>query len=164
MDGQLFLTSPRNSPAAHRGLFDALKCKTLVTTDPLPPPARSITEAVNPRVITLPSVDELLGKIHPHFAFNKTFEEARWDPLWIMYVLCADQPASKNTLQICRIELTFYRHTSGSTGLPKPLIWTQETGARHHNSTGYPPPEGVTSVDGFTRCKRVLVTVPPFHV
>lgn len=81
---QLFLTSPRNSPAAHRGLFDALKCKTLVTTDPLPPPAHAIIETVKPRKIVIPTVDELLEKTYPHFSYDKTFEEARWDPFFIM--------------------------------------------------------------------------------
>ncbi|CAN8100800.1 unnamed protein product [Discula destructiva] len=38
----LFLTSPRNSPAAHKSLFQSLKCRTLVTTEPTPPPALAI--------------------------------------------------------------------------------------------------------------------------
>ncbi|KAI1379850.1 putative NRPS-like enzyme [Hypoxylon crocopeplum] len=134
----LFLTSPRNSLAAHRALFDVLECKILVTTDPVPPPALSIIDAVKPRVLTAPSVDELFSKSYPPYVYDKTFEEARWDPLWVI-------------------------HTSGSTGLPKPLIWTQESGARHHNCAGSSPPDGVLSIDSFCRGKSVLVTVPPFH-
>ncbi|KAI1777957.1 putative NRPS-like enzyme [Hypoxylon cercidicola] len=134
----LFLTSPRNSVAAHRALFDALECKTLVTTDPIPPSAHAIIGAVKPRVLTAPGVDELFAKSYQPYVYEKTFQEARWDPLWVI-------------------------HTSGSTGLPKPLIWTQETGARHHNCTSSSPPEGMLSVDSFCHGKRVLVTVPPFH-
>ncbi|KAK7752885.1 putative NRPS-like protein biosynthetic cluster [Diatrype stigma] len=134
----LFLTSPRNSPAAHRALFDALKCKTFVTTDPLPAPAHAIIEAVKPRKLVIPTVDELLEKTYPHFSYDKPFEEARWDPVFII-------------------------HTSGSTGLPKPLIWTQETAVRHINSTSVPNPDGLTSIDSFVRGKRVLSTLPSFH-
>ncbi|KAI0835425.1 putative NRPS-like enzyme [Hypoxylon sp. FL0890] len=134
----ILLTSPRNSPAAHRGLFDSVKCRTLVTTDPAPPSVISILEAVKPRQLTVPSVEELLEKPYPHFPFTKTFEQARWDPLFII-------------------------HTSGSTGLPKPMIWTQETARRHYNYTSRDPPEGAISLDRMFQGKRVIATVPPFH-
>ncbi len=80
------MTSPRNSPAAHRGLFDALECKTLVTTDPSPPAAVTILEAVKPRLLTIPSVEELLQTQYPEFPFETTFEESRWDSFLVMYV------------------------------------------------------------------------------
>ncbi|KAK2603194.1 hypothetical protein N8I77_009668 [Diaporthe amygdali] len=138
----LFLTSPRNSPAAHRSLFEALKCETLVTTDPTPPPANAILEAANPRPrqLTVPGIDELLAQTYPPFSYDKPFEAARWDPLVVI-------------------------HTSGSTGIPKPLIWTQECGIRHHDcaARNLPDQEGVTSVDHFITGKRLMVTVPPFH-
>ena len=57
------------------------------------------------------------------------------------------------------------RHTSGSTGMPKPLIWTQESMARQQicSSQEYSKFNG-TSVESFLRGKRVMVTLPPFHV
>lgn len=81
---QIFLTSPRNSPEAHRALFDRLKCQTLVTTDPTPPPAVPILEAVKPRKLTIPSVDELLSKPYPLYVYDKTFQAGRWDPFIVM--------------------------------------------------------------------------------
>ncbi|KAI0883762.1 putative NRPS-like enzyme [Annulohypoxylon maeteangense] len=134
----LFLTSPRNSAAAHRGLFDALNCRNLVTTDPRPPSILPILEAVNPRQLITPSVEELLEKSSPHFILDKTFDQTRWDPFFIV-------------------------HTSGSTGLPKPLIWTHESVTRHQKFTSRDPPDGVTSIDQITRGKRVIATLPPFH-
>ncbi|KAI1460021.1 putative NRPS-like enzyme [Annulohypoxylon moriforme] len=134
----ILLTSPRNSAAAHRGLFEALNCRTLVTTDPTPPSVFPILEAVKPRKLITPSVEELLEKPYPHFPLDKAFDQARWEPLFII-------------------------HTSGSTGLPKPMIWTHETGTRHHKFTSRDPPDGVTSIDQMTRGKRVIATVPPFH-
>lgn len=57
-----------------------------------------------------------------------------------------------------------YSHTSGSTGLPKPLIWTQETAARHIEAGSRESPNGLVSIDSFFHGKRVLSTLPPFHV
>lgn len=81
---QLFLTSPRNSPAAHRSLFNALNCRTVITTDPRPPPVVPILEFVKPRCLTIPSLDELLRETYPVFAYDKSFEAGRWDPYFIM--------------------------------------------------------------------------------
>ncbi|KAI1662848.1 acetyl-CoA synthetase-like protein [Daldinia decipiens] len=134
----LFLTSPRNSAAAHRSLFDSLKCRTLVTTDPAPPSVSTVLEAVKPRQLSIPTVEELLEKPYPHFFFNKTFEQVRWDPALVI-------------------------HSSGSTGLPKPLIWCHDTFARECNSNGREPPEGMTSIDSFCHGKRVIAALPPFH-
>lgn len=84
---KLFLTSPRNSPAAQRSLFESLKCQTLITSDSKLPPVLPILEVVKPRCLTIPSVDELLKESFPSFAYDKTYEAGRWDPLFIMYVL-----------------------------------------------------------------------------
>ncbi|ETS78506.1 hypothetical protein PFICI_10568 [Pestalotiopsis fici W106-1] len=134
----LFLTSPRNSAAAHRALFDAIECKTLITSEPTPQPALAIIEAVEPRHLKVPSLDELYQTNFAPFVYYKTLEDGRRDPLMII-------------------------HTSGSTGIPKPLIWTQETGFRHHQSSACPAPTGIPSLESLYLGKRVLVTVPPFH-
>lgn len=81
---QMFFTSPRNSPAAHQALFDRLKCQTLLTTDPVPPPAVAVIEAVNPRKLTIPSVDQLLETVYPMYVYTKTYEQAQTDPLIIV--------------------------------------------------------------------------------
>lgn len=82
----IFFTSPRNSPAAHQALFERLECRVLVTPDPVPAPAAPALELIKPRHLILPQVDELLGKDHPKYPYNKSFEEGRGDPLFIMYV------------------------------------------------------------------------------
>lgn len=57
------------------------------------------------------------------------------------------------------------RHTSGSTGLPKPITWTHESAVRHMRNTDLEPPEGgFTSAERLMAGKRVMVTTPPFHV
>ncbi|PQE16628.1 NRPS-like enzyme protein [Rutstroemia sp. NJR-2017a BBW] len=137
---RLFVTSPRNSPAAHRALFEQVKCRTLITSDPIPPAARVILDAVKPlRHFTMPSVEELLTKKYPLYELGKTFDELRQTPLVAM-------------------------HTSGTTGLPKPLIWTHETCMQVLNANACETPDGIPSVQGsLLSGKRVIVTLPPFH-
>ncbi|KAF3769380.1 hypothetical protein M406DRAFT_96027 [Cryphonectria parasitica EP155] len=136
----LFLTSPRNSPAAQQSMFSALNCKTLVTTDPKPPSVLPILESIGPRCLTVPAIDDLLAVPPSPFAYEKPFEAGRWDPLFVL-------------------------HTSGSTGIPKPLIWTQESCVRHHAcaSQAIPNEQGLASVEHILWGKRVIVTVPSFH-
>lgn len=81
---QLFLTSPRNSAEAHRSLFESLHCKTLLTSDPIPPAANPILETVTPRHLLIPSVDELLQKVSPSYEYWKTLEEGMQDPIMTM--------------------------------------------------------------------------------
>ncbi|KAK7745063.1 putative NRPS-like protein biosynthetic cluster [Cytospora paraplurivora] len=136
----IFVTSPRNSPAAHRALFDRVQCRTFLTTDPLPPPAGAILNAVKPlQHLTVPSLEELLNKENKPYVLSKTYQELRDDPFVVM-------------------------HTSGSTGLPKPIIWTQETCNRVLKSKSQEAPDGTASVEGtLVNGKRVIVTLPPFH-
>ncbi|KAM3081036.1 hypothetical protein ACMFMG_004993 [Clarireedia jacksonii] len=136
----LFVTSPRNSPAAHHALFEHVKCRTLVTSDPISPPARVILDAVKPlRHFTVPSVEELLSKQYPPYELSKTFEELRQTPMVVM-------------------------HTSGTTGLPKPLIWTHETCTQVLNANACEAPGSIPSVQSrLLNGKRVIVTLPPFH-
>ncbi|KAJ3580262.1 hypothetical protein NPX13_g292 [Xylaria arbuscula] len=136
---RIFLTSPRNSPIAHRKLFGTLKCRTLVTPDPTLPYARPILEAVEEcQTLKIPSIDELLSTAHPVYVVDKILD---------------------TTLE----ESFFVVHTSGSTGIPKPIIWTQATAMRHAEASSRDPSHGQTSVDTLIRGKRMLSTLPPFH-
>jgi acyl-CoA synthetase (AMP-forming)/AMP-acid ligase II len=80
----IFLTSPRNSAAAHQALFDRLSCDVLVTPDPLPAPAEPVLEQIRPRHLRIPSIDKLLNDKYPEYRYAKSFEEARWDRIWIL--------------------------------------------------------------------------------
>ncbi|KAI9155729.1 Non-canonical non-ribosomal peptide synthetase FUB8 [Paramyrothecium foliicola] len=134
----LFTPSPRNSSEAHKALFESVHCRTLLTTDPAPPPAAIAVEAVKPRTFAIPSLEMLLDQVHPEHEYSSTFEEVRNKPLLIL-------------------------HTSGSTGLPKPLVWTHEAGFRHQNLSTREVPNGVPSIENYCRGKSVMVTLPPFH-
>ncbi|PSR80570.1 hypothetical protein BD289DRAFT_440575 [Coniella lustricola] len=136
----LFLTSPRNSLAAQKSLFGKLQCKTLITADATLPTTGPLVEAVQARCLTVPSVDELINTPCNPFAYERSFVDGHSDPLLII-------------------------HTSGSTGIPKPLIWRQDYMFRHMVGARQPLPaeDEVVSIEQFIWGKRVMVTVPSFH-
>ncbi|KAI1357674.1 putative NRPS-like enzyme [Xylaria arbuscula] len=136
----LFVTSPRNSIDAHRALFDHLHCRTLFTSDPVPPAGRQVIDAVKSlRHFTVPSVEELLTRQYEPFVLDKTFHDLKKTPFVVM-------------------------HTSGTTGLPKPIIWTHETCAQVLASKSRDTNNGVAAVERYLQNgKRVIVTLPPFH-
>ncbi|KAI0548659.1 hypothetical protein F4679DRAFT_585252 [Xylaria curta] len=139
IDNVLFLTSPRNSPTAHRGMFERLRCNVLVMTNPTPSSALPVQEAVNNcRTIMIPGLNELLKATGPPYSSDKTLDGSRSDPFRVI-------------------------HTSGSTGIPKPLVWTHETAVRAIEATSSEPPDGLISVDALCGGKRVLSALPPFH-
>ncbi|KAI8950517.1 hypothetical protein F4801DRAFT_343559 [Xylaria longipes] len=136
---RLFLTSPRNSSIGQRKLFASLKCETLITADPTHPTTRAVLEAVEScQLITVPSIHELLSTAQAAYTLNKALDKSLLDTLFII-------------------------HTSGSTGIPKPLNWTQETAMRHIEASSRHPSDALTSIDSFFHGKRVLSTLPPFH-
>ena len=91
------------------------------------------------RIVEVPSVSYLLDVQHDHYAFNKSWAEAQSEPLFVV-------------------------HTSGSTGLPKPLLYTHATAATNVSMMSLNPPAGYQSQDRVYQAKRVFITFPPFHV
>ncbi|KAJ0123869.1 nonribosomal peptide synthetase [Diaporthe amygdali] len=93
--------SPRNSKEGQLNLFDKTSCNILAF-------ASSHKETVKPwlaerdmQAVEVSDLDAWFPeKEVPHFPYTKTFDEAEWDPFLVL-------------------------HTSGSTGLPKPIIVRQ---------------------------------------
>lgn len=55
------------------------------------------------------------------------------------------------------------RHTSGSTGFPKPIPYTHDGAAKSINMMSLDPPAGFESLHRMYQKKRVFLTFPPFH-
>lgn len=91
------------------------------------------------RVLRAPSVEELLRTKHVHYPFPKTFEAARNEALVLV-------------------------HTSGTTALPKPVVYTHDWAASYIRATQIEPPCGFQSQDKEWQCNRVLIMLPAFHV
>jgi hypothetical protein len=84
---QAFFTSPRNSIPAHCSLFEKLKCQAMLTSNPTPPAVGPILSAYPMKHLQVPSVEDLLDTVHPHYPYNKTFVTAHFEPFVVMYVL-----------------------------------------------------------------------------
>lgn len=91
--------SPRNSKEGQINLFDKTDCHHVVFP-------KSHSQVVHTWLAERPKINAIeadeFDKWFPetkvaHFLYNKTFEEAEWDPLVVL-------------------------HTSGSTGFPKPIV------------------------------------------
>ena len=65
-------------------LLDRLQCKTLVTSEPVPPVVEFIMGSVSLNKLAIPPIDELLDQHQPLFEYKKTFHEGHSDPLFIM--------------------------------------------------------------------------------
>ncbi|KAJ6028558.1 NRPS-like enzyme [Penicillium herquei] len=134
----MFLTSPRNSIAAHKSLLERLDCTTFLTPVPRPPFVGPILEGCSVKPIDIPSLETLLTTEYPHFEYTKTYPEAGLDHL-------------------------VFLHTSGSTGIPKPIKWTHESAAAHMRMQRIEIPEGCVGQDQKAFGKRTYMTMPPFH-
>jgi thioester reductase-like protein/acyl-CoA synthetase (AMP-forming)/AMP-acid ligase II len=138
---KLFFPSPRNSEEAQLSLLEGLSCSKLITTDPNPA-GTSLLESVMAGKLTIPSLDVLIN-LDPsqvtRWPYKKSFDQTGGDPIFVL-------------------------HTSGSTGIPKPLTYTHEYISRVWHVQTLEPPEGFTSVDELVRKGSYLVSLPPFHI
>ncbi|KAM0476242.1 hypothetical protein ACHAPX_006659 [Trichoderma viride] len=97
----LFL-SPKNSTEGALAVLDATKCDIWANAGevPLIPLVKELLEKRPMQLLELPLLDDLLSdKPTEPFPYTKTFEEAKDEPF-------------------C------YLHTSGTTGVPKPIPWS----------------------------------------
>ncbi|KAK0506918.1 hypothetical protein JMJ35_010618 [Cladonia borealis] len=136
---KLLLGSPRNTIADHISLFKATDCNVLLTSSaPRSPLVTSILEACSLQVFDSPSLHELLDNNYPHYPFPKTFAEARKEPLVVV-------------------------HTSGTTSVPKPIIYTHDFVSSYIQWLQLEPPSGFESQVSLVQSNRLFVTLPFFH-
>ncbi|KAI3400709.1 hypothetical protein diail_1918 [Diaporthe ilicicola] len=134
--------SPRNSKEGQLNLFDTTSCKILAF-------ASSRKEAVQPWLAERDMQAVEVSALHawfpenevPHFPYTKTFDEAEWDPFLIL-------------------------HTSGSTGLPKPIVVRQGLWNVNDAFHNLPLWQGkkVALREWADRCRRHFIPMPLFHI
>lgn len=97
---QALFVSPRNSQQGQLDLFEKTDCRILAfaktqqrMVQPWLAQRDMATIEIDPLEAWFPTEPEEIA----HYPFDKTFEEAEWEPLCVL-------------------------HTSGSTGLPKPVL------------------------------------------
>lgn len=137
---QLLLVSPRNTISDHISLFKATDCKVLLTPrTPQSPLVTSILKVHSLPLLDSPSLHELLDNDYSHYAFPKAFAEARNEPLVVV-------------------------HTSGTTAVPKAIIYTHDFAASYIQWGQLEPPSGFESQISLIQSNRLFVTLPFFHV
>ena len=136
---QTLLPSARNSVEGHLALLETTSCNILIS--PVESKVDHILSKRDMRHFRIEGLREFLGgDFSEHYDYNKTFEEAAQDPFIIV-------------------------HTSGSTGLPKPIILYHGGVAAVDNQHLIPPLDGFDAqINIFEGGVRVFTSLPPFHV
>ena len=135
----MLFTSPRYSGLAQANLMKLVDCKTLLVPEERLPVIDSILEEYKMQTLQIPRLDELLEHTHPDYPFDKSFANARNEPLVVL-------------------------HTSGTTGLPKPIIWTHDWATSFGEQRLLTSPPGFELSDDLLLRTRILSLMPPFHV
>lgn len=133
--------SPRNSIEGHIAVIDRCDCNRWVL------PAQRIghvDELLQKRSMDVATLPELLDLLEPeavpNYSYDKTFAEGRQEPFVVL-------------------------HTSGSTGLPKPVIVPHGNLATLDAHRLLPPVEGrLTLTQYFETPHRAYSSFPNFHV
>ncbi|KAI0970741.1 hypothetical protein F4678DRAFT_461874 [Xylaria arbuscula] len=95
---QALFISPRNSQQAQNNLFEKTDCRILWYAEPFSQVVKPWLQERKMHAVKVNPLREWFPTEQvAHFPYNKTFEQAEWEPFCVL-------------------------HTSGSTGLPKPVI------------------------------------------
>jgi acyl-CoA synthetase (AMP-forming)/AMP-acid ligase II len=137
----MMLLSPRNSVEGHLAVIDRCSCDLWILPTQRIGHVDQVLEKRPMHEAALPELSDLLeNEIVPSYSYNKPFFEARQDPFVVL-------------------------HTSGSTGLPKPVIVPNGSLATTDAHHLLPPVEGrLTQAQYFTNPHRAYSTFPNFHV
>ncbi|KAL8658299.1 MAG: hypothetical protein Q9226_001115 [Calogaya cf. arnoldii] len=137
---KMLLISARNTVQDHISLFEQTQCRVLLAPiTPRSPVVQAISEAYKSRILDSPSLKELLGNNYPHYQYRKTFADARNDPFFVV-------------------------HTSGTTGTPKPVVFSHDFAASFIQWSQLAPPPGFESQVSLCQSNRFFVTLPFFHL
>ncbi|KAI0532164.1 hypothetical protein GGR58DRAFT_491137 [Xylaria digitata] len=141
---KLLLPSPRNPPSTNASLMGQTNCVTLLYTPEVEPLVRPLQELKSDlRTEAVPSFDEMMKSTPAEFPYSKTFDEAYNDPVVVL-------------------------HSSGSTGLPKPITMTHGSFAVLDNEHNLPDVPGRKKRDWsiwtFEGEARVYTVFPFFHL
>ncbi|RGP69682.1 hypothetical protein FSPOR_4494 [Fusarium sporotrichioides] len=132
--------SPRNPAAVQVSLFEATHCHVLYCTESMRAMMKPCLDQRHMQVCTIDSVDYLLNATASPFPYDKSIVQCRWDPLVVL-------------------------HTSGSTGIPKPIVVRQGTFYAFENMLQKGPFRGCpfAMADWGEKGAKVLLSMPMFH-
>lgn len=134
--------SPRNSKEGQLSLFEQTNCNIIAYAGSHKESVQSWLQERDMQAVEVSPVDAWFPeKEVPHFPYNKTFEEAEWDPFAVL-------------------------HTSGSTGMPKPIIVSQGMMAISDSLKTLPLWKGQRPATHAWAhdAKRMFMPMPLFHM
>ncbi|KAF2202987.1 acetyl-CoA synthetase-like protein [Delitschia confertaspora ATCC 74209] len=138
------LPSPRNPPATNISLMQQTACSKVLYAAEVAPVIQQIENADNSiTCVAVPSFKEMIESNPEAYPFDKEFEDVKNDPILIL-------------------------HSSGSTGLPKPITMTHATFAVLDNERNLPKTPGRRNRDysiwDFNGGGRFYTVFPYFHL
>ena len=133
----LFL-SPRNNLEGHLNVLQGVDCQIFLSAQDT-----NVEHIVSKRAMytgIVPQLEDLLDEYSVEvYPYAKTFEEARMDPCLVL-------------------------HTTGSTGLPKPITWKVGMLSTYEAWRTIPPVDGyVPTTEIYQQAKRAYSSMPLFH-
>ncbi|KAM4067304.1 AMP-binding enzyme [Hirsutella rhossiliensis] len=147
----LLITAPSNDTTAHLSLMRQTNCKAFFYTDEFIVP--DLMAACSLCCVALPHIRTLLDATPvSHFPYGRSLEDGADDPI-------------------------VYFHTSGTTGFPKPILWTNTWPVHpidRPNSENKPPRRMLSSLSAYLMSmSRTIVrpvylnttcVIPPLHL
>ncbi|PHH93094.1 hypothetical protein CDD83_946 [Cordyceps sp. RAO-2017] len=138
---QVFFISPRNSTEGYMALFEATNCNIVYWAGGHEQLCRSWLPKRKMELVEAPSVKDWLRAEAKPVPYTKAFESAQYDPMVVL-------------------------HTSGSTGLPKPIVVRQGPFALADAFRFLPPSQNGSKfslLEWSERAKRIFLPMPMFH-
>ncbi|KAF2745351.1 acetyl-CoA synthetase-like protein [Sporormia fimetaria CBS 119925] len=135
---KMLLPSSRLSPIAAVELLEKSDAEAILLPTPRPAAADPVLELYPMQEIAVPELEELLKTKYAPYSFEANFEDIKGEPLVVL-------------------------HTSGTTGFPKPIVWTHEWAASFGEELYLTPPSGYESLTNLMLGKRIFHFFPPFH-
>ncbi|KUI73725.1 Long-chain-fatty-acid--CoA ligase [Cytospora mali] len=139
-----FPPSPRNAATVNAGLLEQTKCSKIIYGAEVKPLADQLCALTGASALQVPSMDDLIAAEPREYTYSrKNFEDAKNDQILVL-------------------------HSSGSTGLPKPIVMTNGTFAALDNEKTLPSVEGRTKRDysiwDFEGGGKFFTPMPHFHL
>ena len=129
------LISPKNSQEGQLNLFELTHCRCICFDESYSTSVQQwLMERDMPAMMQAPLSRWFPDHDVPHFPYNKTFDEAKWDPFFVL-------------------------HTSGSTGFPKPIVQREGMLALTDKFRSVPTKDGRkwACVEMANQTKKILV-------
>ncbi|KAI0451243.1 acetyl-CoA synthetase-like protein [Xylaria acuta] len=137
---KMLFTSPRNNLDGHLNVLEKSDCGIFLSASDCPTDIQPILDRRPMRTLTVPTLNELLDASPVEaYPYRKDSEDTWHDPCLVL-------------------------HTTGSTGLPKPIVWKNGMLTTYEAWRLVPPVDGyVPTTEVYQQATRAYTSMPLFH-